>query len=403
MGTLLWLALGSFAVGTEGFMIAGLLPRIAADLGVSISDAGHLVTVFGIVYAIGSPVIAVLTGGIERKRLLLGALAAFALGNLLAAWSPGFLGLLGSRALLALTAGTFMPAAVAYAATTVAPERRGQAISLVYTGFTLALVIGVPLGSMLGAAFGWRSTFIGIAALAVLSGIGIALALHKLPGAAAVGLRTRIAAARTPGVPAILLLTIIALAGAFSVFTYFAPLLRDAFGIGERGVAVFLLIFGAAAFFGNLGGGYIADHVAPRRALALISGVLGLAFVAIPLTASLPQGWAVPALAVAIIVWGALGWAFMPIQQARLAAAAPTMVPVVLSLNGSAIYIGVAIGSFLGGEVVERGGALNTPWIGVVCTMLILLVLSFTGRPTRALSEDERATVAAELEAAGME
>jgi predicted MFS family arabinose efflux permease len=345
----------------------------------------------------------VFTGGFERKRLLVGALVAFAAGNLLAAWSPGFLGLLASRAILALTAGTFMPAAVAYAATTVAPERRGQAISVVYTGFTLALVIGVPLGSMVGAALGWRSTFFGIAILAGLSIIGVALALRTLPGTAAVSLRTRLAAARIPGVPSILLLTVLALAGAFSVFTYFAPLLNAGFGIGEHGIAIFLLVFGAAAFVGNLGGGYIADHVSPRRALSLIAGVLGLAFASIPVATALPGIWPVAVLAIAVVIWGAAGWGFMPIQQARLAAAAPNIVSVVLSLNASAIYIGCALGSLLGGQVVAHSAVQNTAWVGVACTMLILIVLSLSGKRTRALSDEERATVAAELEAAGME
>ncbi|HEY1719625.1 MAG TPA: MFS transporter [Magnetospirillaceae bacterium] len=403
MGSLLWLALGAFAVGTEGFMIAGLLPRIAADLGVSISDAGHLVTVFGITYAIGSPIIAVLTGSIERKKLMLGALIAFGVGNILAAISTGFIGLLASRAILALTAGTFMPAAVAYAATTVAPERRGQAISVVYTGFTLALVVGVPLGSMLGTAFGWRSTFYGITVLAALSWIGIAAALKKLPGTATVGLRARIAAIGIPGVPSILLLTILALAGAFSSFTYFAPLLHDGFGVSEHGVALFLLLFGGAAFVGNLSGGYVADHIAPRRALALLAGLLALAFAAIPVAAGLPHIWAVAVVALAVIIWGVAGWCFLPIQQARLAATAPTMVPVVVSLNGSAIYVGAALGSLLGGQVIEHGAVQNTGWVGVACAMVILLVLSVTGKQTRTLSDEERATVAAELEVAGME
>jgi predicted MFS family arabinose efflux permease len=168
-------------------------------------------------------------------------------------------------------------------------------------------------------------------------------------------------------------------------------------------VAIFLLVFGASAFVGNLGGGYLADHVAPRRALSLIAGILGLAFASIPVSTALSGIWPMAILAIAVVVWGMAGWGFMPIQQARLAAAAPAMVPVVLSLNGSAIYIGCALGSLLGGQVVAHSAIQNTAWVGVACTMLILLVLSLTGRQPRALSEEERATVAAELEAAGME
>ncbi len=304
---------------------------------------------------------------------------------------------------LALTAGTLMPAAIAYAATTVAPERRGQAISVVYTGFTMALVVGVPLGSMVGAALGWRTTFLGVTVLAALSWIGIAAALRKLPGSPAVSLRARLAAARIPGVPSTLLLTVLALGGAFSIFTYFAPLLHDAFGIGEQGVPLFLLLFGGASFVGNLIGGYVADHVSPRKALTVLGRHLGFGFRRHSLGHHLAAwlGGARPGRLSDYLGYGR--WGFMPIQQARLAATAPTQVPVVLSLNGSAIYVGAALGSVVGGQVVAHSVVQNTGWVGVASTMLILLVLTFANRPARELSEDERATVAAELEAAGME
>jgi len=378
MRSLLWLALAAFAVGTEGFMIAGLLPRIAGDTGVTVAQAGYLVTVFGVTYAIGSPIIAVLTGSLERKRLLAGAIAVFAIGNLLAALAPSFATLLAVRALLALAAGTFMPAASAYAATSVAPERRGRAISLVYTGFTLAIVIGVPLGTWIGVAWGWRATFEAVAVLGALAFIGIAVALRRMPGAPALGFAHRLATARLPGVPAILLLTVILLAGVFSTFTYFAPLLRSDLGIGEGEVAYFLLLFGAAAFVGNLGGGYVADRIPARKSLPVIFVVMMVCFAAMALAGHAPRPAAFAMLGGGILAWGVFGWSSLPIQQTRLAAAAPNLVPVVLSLNASAIYIGVAIGSTLGGLVIERASVREVSWIGLAACAAGLLLLALT-------------------------
>ncbi len=403
MRSFLWLALGSFAVGTEGMMIAGLLPRIGADLGISVAEAGDLVTVFGLAYAVGSPLIAVATGAIERKRLLLFAMAGFALANLLAAWSPGFVGLLASRALLALAAGTFMPAASAYAAATATPERRGQALSLVYTGFTLSLVIGVPLGTLVGTRLGWRSTFEGVAVLAALAWIGIALALGRLPGSAPVGLRARFAAARMPGVGPILLLTILAIAGAFSVFTYFAPLLRRELAVGDDGVAFYLLLFGAAAFVGNLAGGYLADHVPPRRALLVAASVMMVTFITLTFAGHLHPRAAAPIVGAAVVVWGLFGWAFLPLQQARLASAVPTLVPVALSLNASCIYVGTALGAGLAGIVVAQGSVVDVGWVAAGWAGLGIVLLLVTGRRPQRGEAALRGSLAAEIQSAGAE
>jgi predicted MFS family arabinose efflux permease len=396
MRSLLWLALGAFAVGTEGFMIAGLLPRIAGDLDVSVAQAGYLVTVFGATYAIGSPIIAVLTGTVERKRLLLLALGAFALANLLAAWSEGFLGLLASRALLALTAGAFMPAATAYAATSVEPHHRGRAISMVYTGFTMALVIGVPLGTAIGTRLGWRSTFELVAVLAVLAGVGILIALRRQAAAGVVGIRARLGAARASGVPSILALTVLTLGGAFAVFTYFAPLVSTELGVGPDAVAGYLMLFGVAAFIGNLVGGNVADKIPAGRALAAILTVLAITSAAVAVAGGLPHAAAAIILPIAIAVWGLFGWGFMPIQQSRLVALNPAMATVLLSLNASAIYVGVALGSALGGVVVAHGPIRNLGWVSVACDLVALTVLTLSARRPEAADPETDSELAVE-------
>jgi predicted MFS family arabinose efflux permease len=173
LASLIWLSLGAFAIGTEGFMIAGLLPALARDLDVGLPAAGNLVTAFSLAYAIGAPVMAVLTAGLERRRLLAVAMGGFTVANLLAALAPDFAGLLAARLLLALSAASFMSAASGYAAELGGPERHGRALSMVTSGLTLAIVAGVPLGVLVGEGFGWRATFLGVAGLAALSLLGI--------------------------------------------------------------------------------------------------------------------------------------------------------------------------------------------------------------------------------------
>lgn len=387
MRSLLWLALGSFAVGTEGFMIAGLLPRIGEDLGVSVARAGILVTVFGVTYAIGAPLIAVATGAIERKRLLLVAIALFGIANLLAAWSDGFFALLAARALLALTAATYTPTATAYAATAVAPHHRGRAISLVYTGFTLALVIGVPLGTAVGTHFGWRATFVGIAGMALVAWIGIALALRRMPALATVGLRQRLETARTPGMPGVLALTVVTLSGAFAIYTYFAAYLHGILGAGPDVVALFLMLFGVTSFFGNLGGGWLADRLPARRSLLVVLALVTLVGAAYAIAGSVPHAVAFAMVVLATAVWGLFGWGFMPIQQARLVSLAPTLAAVSLSLNASAIYIGTAVGSLLGGAALSLGSEKDLGWVVALCAIAGIGILAVTGTPVRTPGE----------------
>jgi predicted MFS family arabinose efflux permease len=192
----MWLTLGAFAIGTEGFMIAGLLPALARDLNVGLPAAGHLVTAFSLAYAIGAPIMAVLTAGLERRCLLAVAMGGFALGNLLAALAPGYAGLLATRLLLALSAASFMPAASGYAAALGGPERRGRALSTVTNGLTLAIIAGVPLGVLVGQGFGWRATFLGVAGLGALSLLGILTRLPRQPPGVTAGLGERLALAK---------------------------------------------------------------------------------------------------------------------------------------------------------------------------------------------------------------
>src|SRR4030095_12677210 len=196
-------------------MIAGLLPALAQDLNVGAPAAGHLVTAFSLAYAIGAPVMAVLTAGLERRRLLAVATGGFALANLLAALAPRDAGLLAARLLLALSAATFMPAASGYAAALGGPERRGRALSMVTNGLTLAIIAGVPLGVLIGEAFGWRATFLGVAALGALSLLGILVGMPSQPPGTTASLGERLALTKRSDMMSILANSVLTVAGTF--------------------------------------------------------------------------------------------------------------------------------------------------------------------------------------------
>jgi predicted MFS family arabinose efflux permease len=351
---LLPLVLGAFAVGAETFMISGVLPQIAADLRVSTAAAGALVTVFALAYAFGSPFLAVATAGVERKRLLIAAIGAFALANLLAAVAPNFIGLAAARALLALAAGSFMPGAVAFATALSTPERRGRAIALIYAGMTLATVVGVPAGTYLAALAGWRAPFFGVAFIAALAAVGSAALLPRLPGVAAVGFAERLAVARRPAVLQMLMLTALALVGPFAANTYLGVLVETTLGVDGDRLALILAFFGLVSFVGSQFGGYAADRWPRERFLSVIFVVLigGFALLSVaPIFGGLVGA---AALFAGLALWGLFGWAFPIVQQARLVALDPAMAPITLSLNISALYLGAAVGASLAGAAMAR-------------------------------------------------
>ncbi|HKE18550.1 MAG TPA: MFS transporter [Kofleriaceae bacterium] len=391
MLSLLCLALGAFAIGTEGFMVAGLLPDIAGDLHVSIPAAGQLVTVFALTYALGSPILAVVTGGRDRRRLLMSSMAMFALGNAFAALSTSYGALLAARVVLALAAGTFMPAASAYAAAIAPPERRGRALSIIYTGMTTAVVVGVPLGIVAGDRFGWRITFAGVAGMALIALAGVWRLVESIGVGPTTGLRERLAVARRPDVLTALALTVLALTGAFTVYTYLAPFLGQAAGVTGAALAPLLFVSGVGGAVGNLVGGMASDRFDLRTLLTVILLGLVASFGLLSLAPHLlPPGAVLPALVVLLFAWGVFGWAFPSAQQTRLVRMEPRLASVTLSLNASATYIGISLGAVLGSAAVAHDRVLEIGWLGAACEVAALLVFRLAPAASRALRSSDR-------------
>ncbi|HYP18002.1 MAG TPA: MFS transporter, partial [Opitutus sp.] len=267
--SLLCLALGAFAIGTESYSLAGLLPALADDFSVSLGVAGQLITAFALAYAIGSPVLAVATAGFDRRAVLFGSMAAFGVFNLIAAFSSSYALLFASRVGMALAAGTFMPAASAYAVAVSPAAQRGRALALIYSGLTFATVLGVPLGLVAGERFGWRSVFSGTAVLAVLALVWMAAQLRPVPQHATATLAERLAIARRPEVLNALAVTTIALTGAFTVYTYLAPFLAETVHLTGSAVALVLFLFGLGSTVGNLAAGSAVDRFGADRVLSV--------------------------------------------------------------------------------------------------------------------------------------
>ena len=398
---LLPLVLGAFAIGAETFMVSGVLPQIAADLHVTAAAAGSLVTIFAVAYAFGSPLIAVATAGVERKRLLIVAIAAFALANLVAAIAPNFLSLAAARVLLALTAGTFMPAAVAFATALFSAERRGRAIAMIYGGMTMATVVGVPAGTYLASLAGWRAPFFGVAVLAALAAIGVGAALPHLQSARAAGFAERLAVMRRPDVLQMLTLTALALIGPFALNTFLGVLVESAFGVGGDKLALVLAFFGVVSFIGSQFGGYAADRWPRERFLAVVFVVLIAAFPLMSVGPRVGGGAGATLLFAGLALWGVFGWAFPIVQQARLVTLDPTMAPITLSLNVSALYVGVAIGSSLGAWTIARGSVDAIGFVAGASEVVALVWLALTGalQPAPTPAEGQASTEAVYLAA----
>ncbi|MFE6871265.1 MFS transporter [Kitasatospora sp. NPDC057692] len=348
------LALGTFAVGTDAFVVAGFLPELAADLGVSTATAGQAVTVFAAAYALLSPLLATLAARLPRRRLLVGALLGLGAANLVSALAPDFAVLLASRVAAAAAAAAFTPNAGAIAAFLARPERRARALATVVGGLTAATALGVPLGGLAGQWTGWRWALGAVAALALLVAAAVAVLLPYLPGNPRVPLRARLAVLRRPAVRAVLPLTVLGMAAAYTVYAYSVPALA-AVGLSARGTAWVLGLYGVGAVLGNLGAGLATDRLGGVRVLGVGYAVLAVGLAGLGGLAA--SGTRAPALVgLLAVAWGAGSWCQTPPQQHRLIAAAPGEAPLVVALNSSAIYTGIGAGTLIGG-LAERSGA----------------------------------------------
>lgn len=354
------LGLGAFAAGTATFVVAGVLGGLAADLGVSAGAAGLAVTVFAVGSAVGAPVLGALLAGCRQRAVLVGSLVVFGVANVLTAAAPSLPALLGARVLSALAAAAFVPAAGAAAVAAVPATHRGRALAVVLGGASAAMALGAPLGVLLAAALSWRAAFALVTVLTAVAVGGLLVVPAGGGRAAASGLRDRLQPLRSRTVTGVLGVTLLVMAGSNSAYTYVGPLLGPT--VGPAGLALLIAAFGAGGAVGTWCGGTATDRWGSGRTASAAAGLLTAVFVLGPAVATGPVG------AVALVlVWGAAGYGFVPPQQHRLVGLDAGPAPLVLALHSSAINLGFAAGSLLGGHVVDAGAARGLWSVAALC------------------------------------
>lgn len=369
---LVWLAVGTFAIGVESFAISSLLPQIADSTGVTLTQAGYLVLAFALANAFGSPVLAALTGTADRRRTLTITALLFAAGAVWAGFSQGYADLMAARILMAFSAGLYTATAQATGVAISSVDHRARAISVIVGGTTMAVAFGAPLGALVAGLVSWRGSYFMVASFGVIAAASIWVMLPAGLRGAQLTLRQRIAAVALPGVPGALLTTLLNLAGAFTVIIYLAVVTIQSIGLPRELVPAVLLAFGIGAAFGNAAGGQLADRIGARPTVIGAVVLNGLMLVAISLVAHLPTPIVGPGFFALIVLWGATGWAFPPAQSSYLLSLSPSNAPLVLSLNASALYLGIAGGSLIGGLVLQYGTPDDLGWVGALLPALSL-------------------------------
>ena len=376
---LIALAIGGFGIGLTEFVIAGLLPEVAADFQVSEAAAGWLISGYALSVAVGAILITAAVTRIPRKTALIGLMVLFIAGNLISALAPTYGVMLTGRIVAALCHGAFFGIGAVVAGGLVKPEKKASAIAIMFTGLTLANVLGVPFGTFLGQALGWRSTFFAITVIGVIALLGIVFLVPKPTEANAhvSNLRGELTAFRSSQVWLSIAVTVLGFGGMFGAFTYIAYTLTKVSGFPSGAVPWLLILFGVGLFVGNLLGGKAAERRLDRTLIVLLIG-LTIVLVAFALTATYPI-----AVIVALLLMGAFGFGTVPGLQTRVmlyAISAPTLAS---SANISAFNIGNALGAWIGGLTISAGLGFTSPlWAGAAITAgaVIVMVIAATRR-----------------------
>ncbi|BEN72054.1 MULTISPECIES: MFS transporter [Serratia] len=377
---LLALTISAFAIGTTEFVIVGLIPTIAEQLGVTVPSAGLLVTIYALGVAIGAPVLTALTSRIPRKLLLVGLMVLFTLGNLLAWQSPSYESLVVARLLTGLAHGVFFSIGSTIATSLVAKEKAASAIAIMFGGLTVALVTGVPLGTFIGQQFGWRETFLAVSLIgAVATLASVILVPSNIKNQGSAGVREQLKVLTHPRLLLIYAITALGYGGVFTTFTFLAPMMQELAGFSVPTVSWILLAYGVAVAVGNIWGGKLADRHGAVRALSFIFAALAILLLVFQFTAS----HSIAAL-LTVIVMGVFAFGNVPGLQVyvvqKAAQYTPNAVDVASGLNIAAFNIGIALGSVIGGQTVASLGLAQTPWIGALIVVVALLLVSFSGR-----------------------
>ncbi|MFI8194160.1 MFS transporter [Streptomyces sp. NPDC085946] len=378
---LLALAIGAFGIGTTEFVIMGVLPQVADDFGVSIPTAGWLVSGYALGVVVGAPLLTVLGTKVSRKKMLMFLMGLFIVGNALSAFAPGFGVMLIGRVIASLAHGAFFGIGSVVAADLVAPKKKASAISLMFMGLTVANIVGVPGGTYVGQAAGWRITFTLVAALGVVGLLGVAKLVPEQGRAETANVRREFAAFKNVQVWLAMAMTVLGYGGVFAAITYITPMMTEVAGYTEAAVTWLLVLFGVGMFLGNLLGGRFAD----RALMPMLFTALAALTAALLLFTATAHNKALAAITLTLI--GALGFATVPPLQKWVldqASAAPTLAS---AANIGAFNLGNALAAWLGGVVIAAGLGYTAPnWVGTLLSgtaLLLSFLAAFLDRRTR--------------------
>ena len=384
MPAALWaLTISAFGIGTTEFVIVGLLPTVAQDLAISISSAGLLVSLYAVGVAVGAPILTALTSKIPRKKLLLGVMLLFILGNGLAAIAPTFGLLVMARILTGFAHGVYFSIGATIAASLVPPNKRASAIAIMFAGLTIAIVTGVPLGTFIGQNFGWRATFIGVSILGIIGALSSAVLVPaSIQGGKALRIVDQLKVIKSPSVLLVLAITALGYGGTFVTFTYLAPLLEEVTGFSASMTSLLLLVYGIAIAIGNIVGGKVSNKK-PSKALMVMFILQAIVLLVLYFTAPFQV-----AAVVTLFFMGILAFSNVPALQLYIVQMAEKYAPgtedVASALNIAAFNVGIAIGAALGGKIVESSlGVGATPWIGSILVFIGFLLTLVSHRRER--------------------
>lgn len=372
--------MSTFVVGTAELIITGILELIADDLDIKESLVGQLITIYAISFAIGAPLLAKFTAKMERKKVLLLSLLLFTCGNLLSALSGSYAMMAAIRSITAFSAAAFIVVTLSTAARLAHPSKQGKILGLVYMGFSAANVFGVPFGTYIGISAGWRATFWFIVLSSLVCFLLIAVVMPRIEGAASPEKQSMLQLFRNTEVTSLLLITTILMTAHYIVYAYISPLMTGT-GYSLETVSLILLVAGIAGTLGSGAGGTITDWIGPKRALSIacLLLILSMLFLRTSLAHLL-------FFTLIVFVWNFVMWSTNPTLQSALIQAKPEAGDLVLSLNMSALNIGIGLGALLGGTIVHNGYLLLSPFATAALAAISLLLLKKVNHRPAAIS-----------------